>query len=203
MLTMAHDCDEVPKTIEPKGISLAALRESLLKCKGDSAASRDRIKRLRTEINEVSARIAEHDQENESISSEINQMRLSRDDLQKQIEERTQQLDDIIAQNKNFVKDKVVTPADEGITAAREAIAVFEEMKHAGFKLQRLLRRENPEKADASTNIDLPYDAKPDVNSDLFPEVGSCCIENMLNHCLHRPCKPKSSCSRCSRICAK
>ena len=154
-----------------KGFSLNVLRESLLKCRGDSSATRARIKRLKQEVTEVMSRITEQDRQNNGISNEINKMKVSRQDLLKQIDDRTQQLDDITSKNSNFVKDKVLVPADEGIEAAKTAIGVFEEMKDAGMMLQRMLRRENPDKTEASTNVNLPYTHKYDEEADLFYEV--------------------------------
>jgi hypothetical protein len=76
--------------------------------------------------------------------------------LLSQIESQAKELDEITSKNTDFVKEKVVGPADEGIEACKKAIEAFEDIKGAGFKLQLLLRRENPEKDEKGTDVNWP-----------------------------------------------
>lgn len=151
-----------------KGFSLAVLRESLFKCRGDSTATKNRIKRLKAELVEVNDRVSEQQRQNDAVQAEVTKMKVSKATLLTQIEERTAKLDKLTSQNTNFVKDKVLQPADDGISAAKDAIQAFEEIKTAGFKLQVLLQRENPEKESKETYIDLPYEKPTDSEAELL-----------------------------------
>ncbi|KAI1303672.1 hypothetical protein HDE_02103 [Halotydeus destructor] len=167
----------ISKMAEPKGFSLHVLRESLIKCRGDSAASRGRIKRLKQEITDVNDRITEQEKQNAASSTEVNKMRQNKVDLIQEIAEKSTILDQIYASNTNFVKDAILIPADNGIEASRNMVVALEDMKEAAYKLQVMLRRENPEKEDKGTNIDLPYLPRDDGHRDLEDDVLSAQIE--------------------------
>lgn len=142
---------------EPKGFSLSVLRESLLKAKSDSCASRSRIRRLKSELIEVDNRIKDQIRQNGLLKSEVNEMKLRSENLISDIKNKNSTLDNFMTSNCDFVKQKVVEPAEEGINFAKETIECFNEIIASSYKLNMLFKRQNPEVAEASTQIDLPF----------------------------------------------
>lgn len=142
---------------EPKGFSLSVLRESLLKAKSDSCASRSRIRRLKRELVEVDSRIKDQIRQNGVLKGEVNEMKSRSDNLVSDMKNKNSTLDNFMRSNCEFVKQKVVEPAEQGIDFAKETIQCFNEIIASSYKLNMLFKRQNPEVAEASTQIDLPF----------------------------------------------
>lgn len=145
---------------ESKGFTLGVLRESLLKCKSDQSSTRGRIKRMASEIDEVESRIKEQNNANSNLKSELVSMKKRRDDLNEDILKTNQYLDTLTKTNCDFIKEKVVNPAEDGIVVARESIECFREIIDSSYKLNMLFKREHPEKADAGTQVNWSFPAK-------------------------------------------
>lgn len=142
---------------EPKGFSLSVLRESLLKAKGDSTASRSRIRRLKSELIEVDNRIKDQIRQNGTLHGEVNEMKSRTENLFTDIKNKNSTLDNFMTSNCEFVKQKVVEPAEQGISFARDTIECFNEIIASSYKLNMLFKRQNPEVSEASTQIDLAF----------------------------------------------
>lgn len=145
---------------ESKGFTLGVLRESLLKCKSDQSSTRGRIKRMTSEIDEVVKRIEEQNNANTNLKSELTSMKKRRDDLNDDILKTNQYLDNLTKTNCDFIKEKVVNPAEDGIVVAKESIECFREIIDSSYKLNVLFKREHPEKSNASTQVDWPFPNK-------------------------------------------
>lgn len=159
---------------EPKGFSLSVLRESLLKAKGDSSASRSRIRRLKNELLEVDNRIKDQIRQNGTLSGEVNEMKSRTENLSSDIKNKNSTLDNFMTSNCEFVKQKVVEPAEQGIAFAKETIDCFNEIIASSYKLNMLFKRQNPEVSEASTQIDLAfpmYTPKDEESRNLEAEV--------------------------------
>lgn len=151
---------------EPKGFSLSVLRESLLKAQSDSSVARRRIRRLRSEVVEVDKRIKDQSRQNTSLRNEVTEMKNRAESLQADIKGKNAQLDQLTAANCEFVKVKVVEPAEQGIAFANETIECFNEIIASSYKLNLLFKRENPEKTDAQTQLDLPFPLYSDLSEE-------------------------------------
>ena len=147
-----------------KGFTLGVLRESLLKCKQDSGSTRGRIRRMATEVTEVDKRIHEQSNSNVNLKAELGSMKKRRDDLNDDILKTNKYLDNLTKANCDFIKEKVVVPAEHGINVAKESIDCFREIIDSSYKLNMLFRREHPEKGEASTQINRPFPSRPPVN---------------------------------------
>ena len=145
-----------------KGFTLSLLKESLLKCKSDSTATRERIKRCLTEMKEVTQRIVDQGQHNVHLTNEVESMKKRRDELNEDITSTNQYLDHLTKTNCDFIKEKVVNPAEEGINVAKESIDCFREIIDSSYKLNMLFKRAHPEKKDAEQQINLPYKVTED-----------------------------------------
>lgn len=132
-------------------MSLHSLRETLVKFKNDSTASRGRIKRLQSQIEELDGSIATQTKVNDGVAAEVDKLKVIRQTLLEQIDGKTKKLEE----KSSFIADKVVKPADDGIGAAKRAIEAFEEMKGVGVKLQLLLSQVNPGMEDKDTNTEV------------------------------------------------
>jgi len=144
--------------------SLGVLKESLLKCKSDSSATRGRIKRIGIEIDEVVKRTAEQNAQNEQTKIDVEGMKKRRDELTDDISQTNTYLDHLTKTNCDFIKEKVVNPAKEGIQVAKESIDCFREIIESSYKLNMLFKRAHPEKRNAETQINRPY--KTEVSED-------------------------------------
>lgn len=142
---------------EPKGFSLSVLRESLLKAKGDSSASRSRIRRLKNELIEVDNRIKDQVRQNGTLNGEVSEMKSRTENLSSDIKNKNNTLDNFMISNCEFVKQKVVEPAEQGIAFAKDTIECFNEIIASSYKLNMLFKRQNPEVSEASTQIDLAF----------------------------------------------
>ena len=145
---------------DSKGFTLGVLRESLLKCKSDSGSTRSRIKRMTSEIDEVTNRIVDQNNANTQLKSEIVSMKKRRDDLNEDILKTNRYLDNLTKTNCDFIKEKVVNPAEDGIVVARESIECFREIIDSSYKLNMLFKREHPEKTDAGTQVNWSFPNK-------------------------------------------
>ena len=140
-----------------KGFSLGVLKELLLKCKTDCTATRSRIKRCISEIDEVSKRIIQQDNQNAHLKTEVESMKKRRDELNEDITSTNQYLDDLTKTNCDFIKEKVVNPAEEGINVAKESIDCFREIIDSSYKLNMLFKRSHPERKDAEQQVNWPF----------------------------------------------
>lgn len=159
---------------EPKGFSLSVLRESLLKAKSDSSASRSRIRRLKSELIEVDNRIKDQIRQNSSLNGEVSEMKSRTENLSSDIKNKNNTLDDFMVSNCEFVKQKVVEPAEKGIACAKDTIESFNEIIASSYKLNMLFKRQNPEVSETSTQIDLAfpmYSPKDEESKQLDAEV--------------------------------
>ena len=159
---------------EPKGFSLSVLRESLLKAKGDSSASRSRIRRLKSELIEVDSRIKDQIRQNGTLKGEVNEMKSRSENLTSDIKNKNSTLDNFMTSNCEFVKQKVVEPAEQGIAFAKDTIDCFNEIIASSYKLNMLFKRQNPEVSEAATQIDLAfptYNPKDEESKTLEAEV--------------------------------
>ena len=150
-----------------KGFTLGVLRESLLKCKTDSTSTRARLRRMTAELEEVQQRIKDQASFNGNLKAELASMRKRRDDLQEDITKTNKYLDNLTSANRDYVKEKVVTPAEEGITVAKESIDCFREIIDSSYRLNMLFRREYPAKEEVGTQVNWPFPAtKPTQSED-------------------------------------
>src|SRR2546426_547233 len=85
--------------------SLGVLKESLLKCKSDSSATRGRIKRIDIEIDEVVKRTAEQNAQNEQTKIDVEDMKKRRDELTDDISQTNTYLDHLTKTNCDFIKE--------------------------------------------------------------------------------------------------
>ena len=149
-----------------KGFTLSALKESLLKCKSDSSSTRGRIKRCLVETKEVTQRIIDQNTQNVQLKSEVENMKKRRDELNEDITSTNQYLDHLTKSNCDFIKEKVVDPAEEGINVAKESIDCFREIIDSSYKLNKLFKRAHPEKKDADSQVNWPFKVSETTEED-------------------------------------
>lgn len=109
------------------------------------------------EMEEVAKRTVDQSSQNIHLKTEVESMKKRRDELNEDISSTNQYLDHLTKTNCDFIKEKVVNPAEEGITVAKESIDCFREIIDSSYKLNMLFKRAHPEKKDAEQQVSWPF----------------------------------------------